>query len=134
MSKLSDEAPLLALDSNVETATRFLDRMQCNSWPVGERDFVVGMVNRRDMETAGAKSKASAMLRDLIDSDGRYPYVHADHPLSYALERMRESGVDVLPVVSRAGIHEISGVIGLKEILEAYGIPTSGFFSRSTPA
>ena len=70
-------------------------------------------------------------LRDFMETGAAYPYVHPDHPVSYALERMRESGVNVLPVVSRAGIHEIGGVIGLKEILEAYGVPTSKFFSRS---
>jgi hypothetical protein len=37
-------------------------------------------------------------------------------------------------VVSRASIHEICGVIGLREILGAYGVPDSAFFSRSTPA
>jgi CBS domain-containing protein len=93
------------------------------------------------METAEAKSKTyhdlideadSMTLRDVMDTGIAYPYVHSDHPVSYALERMRESGVDVLPVVSRAGIHEISGVIGLREILEAYGVPGSQIFSRST--
>ena len=74
------------------------------------------------------------ILRDLIDPDATYPYVHPDHPVSYALERMRENGADVLPVVSRAGIHNIVGVIGLREILESYGVPTGKFFSRSTPA
>jgi CIC family chloride channel protein len=143
MRTLSDETPLLAIDSTIDATRRFLDARQCNSWPVGERNFVVGVVSRRDMETAEAKSKTfrdlidesgSMTLRDLMDTDAAYPYVHPDHPVSHALERMRESGVDTLPVVSRAGIHEISGVIGLKEILEAYGVPTSGSFSRSRPA
>jgi CBS domain-containing protein len=62
-------------------------------------------------------------LRDVVDPGAAYPYVHPDHPVSYALERMRGSGVDTLPVVSRAAIHEISGVIGLREILKAYGVP-----------
>ncbi len=79
--------------------------------------------------------EASPMtLRDLIEPDATFPYVHPDHPVSYSLERMRESGADVLPVVSRAGIHDIVGTIGLREILESYGVPTAKFFSRSTPA
>src|SRR5579863_9965788 len=142
MRPMSDETPLLPLDSTVEGARRFLDERQCNSWPLGERNFVAGMVNRRDMEAAESKSKTfrdlidesnSVTLRDLMDPEGAYPYVHPDHPVSYALERMRESGVDVLPVVSRAGIHEIQGVIGLREILEAYGVPASTFAARSVP-
>ena len=142
MSVLSDETPLLPIDSDLEAARRFLDGRQCNSWPVGDRNVVVGVVNRRDMETAESKKKTyhdlidesnSMTLRDVIDSAAQYPYVHTDHPVSYALERMREGGVDVLPVVSRASIHEICGVIGLREILEAYGVPDSAFFSRSMP-
>jgi CBS domain-containing protein len=100
------------------------------------------MVNRRDMEEAASKSKTfrdlidesnSVTLRDLMNPVGAYPYVHPDHPVSHALERMRESGVDVLPVVSRAGIHEIQGVIGLREVLEGYGVPSSAFLGRSMP-
>jgi CIC family chloride channel protein len=142
MRPLSDETPLLPLDSSVEAARLFLDERQCNSWPLGERNFVVGMVNRRDIEAAASRSKTfrdlidesnSATLRDLIDTDGAYPYVHPDHPVSYALERMRDNGVDVLPVVSRAGVHEIQGVIGLREILEAHGVPSTVFPARSMP-
>jgi CIC family chloride channel protein len=143
MRTLSDDTPLLAIDSTIDAARSFLDERQCNSWPVGERNFAVGVVSRRDMETAEAKSKTfrdlidesnSMTLRDVMDPDAAYPYVHPDQPVGYALERMRESGVDTLPVVSRAGIHEISGVIGLREILKAYGVATPGSFSRSTPA
>src|ERR1019366_7577031 len=142
MSALTDETPLLPIDSDLDAARRFLDARQCNSWPVGERNMVVGVVNRRDMETAESKKKtfhdlidesSSMTLSDVIDTAAQYPYVHTDHPVSYALERMREGGVDVLPVVSRASIHEICGVIGLREILVAYGVPDSAFFPRSTP-
>ncbi len=134
MRATGDATPLLAIDSSLEAARSFLDSRQCNSWPVGgpvgERHFVTGLINRRDLEV---ENPASKTLRDLIDPAAGYPYVHPDHPVNYALERMREGGVDVLPVVSRAGIHEILGVIGLREILEAYGVPDSAFFSRSMP-
>jgi CIC family chloride channel protein len=130
MRPLNDETPLLPIDSELKAAELFLDQRQCNSWPVGDRNFVQGVINRRDLEAAATTTKT---LRDLIDLDARYPYVHTDHPVNYALERMREGGVDVLPVVSRASIDEICGVIGLREILQAYGVPDSAFFSRSIP-
>jgi CIC family chloride channel protein len=130
MSPLSDEMPQLPGDSDLKAATLFLDQRQCNSWPVGERNFVQGLIGRRDLEGAGPNAKT---LRDLVKPESRYPYVHPDHPLSYALERMREGGVDVLPVVSRADLNEISGIVGLREILEAYGVPHSALISRSTP-
>jgi CIC family chloride channel protein len=131
MKALSEETPLMPTSWDLATARAFLDKKQCNSWPMGERNLVVGVVNRRDLDDAVADAKT---IRDLMHPDARYPFVHTDHPVSYALERMREGGVDVLPVVSRASIHEICGVIGLREILEAYGVPDSAFFSRSTPA
>jgi CBS domain-containing protein len=119
----------LPVSTTVGAARAFLDKQQCNSWPAGDKNFVVTVVNRRDLETA----RDDQVLRDLIQADSHFPYVHSDHPVSYALERMREGGVDVLPVVSRASIHEICGVIGLREILAAYGVPDSAFFARSTP-
>ncbi len=143
MLPLSEDVPLLTNNATVDEVKAFLDKRQCNSWPVGVGNFVTALINRRDLEGTGAKSRtyhdlideSSPMtLRELIDPDATYPYIHPDHPVAYALEKMRENGADVLPVVSRAGIHEILGVIGLKEILESYGVPTAKFFSRSTPA
>lgn len=140
LTALSDDVHLLPIDSDIEAVRRYLDSRQCNSWPVGDRNLVVGVVNRRDMEAVASKSfrdlideSNSMTLRDFMNPAAEYPYVHTDHPVSYALERMREGGLDVLPVVSRASIHEICGVIGLREILEAYGVPDSAFFSQRVP-
>jgi hypothetical protein len=35
---------------------------------------------------------------------------------------MRTSGYEALPVVSRAGIHDLCGILTLSQILETYGI------------
>ena len=40
-----------------------------------------------------------------------YPYVHRDDPLDTALRRMGDSGVDILPVVSRTDLGKVIGVI-----------------------
>jgi len=140
LTALSDDVHLLPIDSDIEAVRRYLDSRHCNSWPVGDRNLVVGVVNRRDMDAVASKSfrdlideSNSMTLRDFMNPAAEYPYVHTDHPVSYALERMREGGLDVLPVVSRASIHEICGVIGLREILEAYGVPDSAFFSQRVP-
>jgi CIC family chloride channel protein len=130
MSTLGDKIGLLAADADVAAARLVLDERQCNSWPVGDGNFVGGLINRRDLDATGPGAKK---VRDVMIPGAKYPYVHPDHPVSLALERMREGGADVLPVVSRASIHEICGVIGLREILGAYGVPDSAFFSRSTP-
>jgi CBS domain-containing protein len=101
------------------SAKRRFEEEKCNSWPVADRDYLQGVVSSHQIEAA---SPAPATPRELLKSSGKYPYVHSDHPLSYALERMRAKGVDVVPVVSRANIHQIYGVVALKDILAAYGV------------
>jgi len=49
--------------------------------------------------------------------------------LNLALERMSESQLDVLPVVSRANIHELEGILTLRDVLDSYGFNSS---ARST--
>jgi CBS domain-containing protein len=39
-----------------------------------------------------------------------------------ALERMGASGVEILPVVSRADVHQVLGVVTLRDVLAAYGV------------
>jgi len=50
------------------------------------------------------------------------PYVHPDHSLSLAMERMGASGANVLPVVSRANLRQLIGVVVLDDILNTYGV------------
>ena len=67
-------------------------------------------------------------LRDLLrqspadPSAHELPHVHPDHSLSLALERMGSSGQMVLPVVSRANVRQLLGVVVLDDILDAYGV------------
>lgn len=51
-----------------------------------------------------------------------FPHVHPDHSLSFALERMGADGLKSLPVVSRADIRQVLGVVRLDDILAAYGV------------
>jgi CBS domain-containing protein len=59
---------------------------------------------------------------DVVAPEATFAYVHPDHPLSLAMERMGAALVDTLPVVSRADIRHCYGVISLPDILAAYGI------------
>ena len=54
------------------------------------------------------------------------PHIHPDHSLSLALERMGTSGLNVLPVVSRANVRRLIGIITLDDILNAYGVAKRG--------
>ncbi len=106
-------------DADMASAKRRFEQEKCNSWPVADSDYLQGIVSSHQIEAA---SPPPATVRELVKSAGRYPYVHLDHPLSYALERMRVKGVDVVPVVSRANIHQMYGIVALKDILASYGV------------
>jgi CIC family chloride channel protein len=130
---MSSDVQLLAPDTDLQAALEFLNSRKCNAWPVGENPLsgirnVLGLITRREIENAEPPAK---MVRDLLKSSA-FPYVHSDHPVSYALQRMRDGNVDVLPVVSRASIYQILGVITLTQILQNYGLTATSNFS-STP-
>ena len=50
------------------------------------------------------------------------PHVHGDHPLGFALARMGSTRHTVLPVVSRANVRTMLGVVTLPDILHVYGV------------
>jgi CIC family chloride channel protein len=109
----------LPTDASVDAAKLRFQQEKSTSWPVGDDISLRGVISSHQIETS---NPAPATIRDLVKSNGSYPYVHADHPLTYALEQMRHNGVDVVPVVSRANIHEMKGVVTLTGILSTYGI------------
>ena len=61
------------------------------------------------------------LLRYFTDAR-EFPHVHADHPLDLALERMGAARLDVLPVVSRANIHQMLGIVVLSDVLNSFGV------------
>jgi CIC family chloride channel protein len=42
--------------------------------------------------------------------------------LHLALDRMGASQLDLLPVVSRANVHHLQGVVTLQDVLAVYGV------------
>jgi CBS domain-containing protein len=50
------------------------------------------------------------------------PHVHPDHQLSLALERMGAGGLNVLPVISRADVRKLLGIVVLDDVLRAFGV------------
>ena len=65
----------------------------------------------------------SGTLADLFHGkpDGDMPHLHTDHSLAIALDRMGSSKLRVLPVVSRANVHQLLGLVTLEAVLNAYG-------------
>jgi len=90
------------LDAGMDVAAsrQRLQEMGRNVALVGELNWLHGIVNARQLEEV--ENPAETKLSQVVNGDGSYPYVHPDHPLSLALERMGAAGADALPVVSRA--------------------------------
>jgi CIC family chloride channel protein len=51
-----------------------------------------------------------------------FPHIHTDQALDVALERMGANQLEILPVVSRADVHKLEGIVTLRDLLDAYGI------------
>jgi CIC family chloride channel protein len=54
------------------------------------------------------------------------PHLHVDHSLAIALDRMGSSKLKVLPVVSRANVRQLVGLLTLDAVLNAYGFGVPG--------
>jgi len=79
------------------------------------------LVTRAQLESAKAESDPARRVGHLVPPGG-FPHLHADHSLDVALDRMGALHLDLLPVVSRANVHELLGVVELGDVLEAYGL------------
>jgi chloride channel protein, CIC family len=92
-----------------------------HDWPVTDERGVVGVASVAQIEEAVTKGEKQKTLGDVVDWQD-FPHVHADHPLYVALERMGATKLDLLPVVSRANVHELLGVVILSDVLDAFGV------------
>ena len=92
------------------------------------------MVRNSQLKEAVAGGASDKRVADILHdtpvsghpNSGELPHIHPDHSLSVALKRMGASGLNVLPVVSRANVRQLIGIIALDDILDAYGVAKQG--------
>jgi CIC family chloride channel protein len=120
---------VLSPDLDLAAAATETVNSRFGAWPVVDGSGLQGMVRREDIQReaqiAPDKKIADVLSQQAADaqtSAKALPHLHADHSLSLALERMGATGLDVLPVVSRANVRELIGVIALDDVLQAYGL------------
>jgi CIC family chloride channel protein len=131
---MRSEPAVLSPDLEIGDALRLMKDVPFEAWPVADSAGFRGMIRSSEIERAGAEGGLSRRVAELLGEDGlsghltaeELPHVHPDHHLSLALERMGASGVLVLPVVSRANVRQLVGIIVLADILEAYGVANRG--------
>lgn len=90
-------------------------------WPVCDETGVIGVLNKEGLERAAEQYGSKKQLSELVDAR-TFPHLHADQSLHLALERMGAAGLDLLPVVSRADVHKLEGIVLRRDVLGSYGI------------
>jgi chloride channel protein, CIC family len=118
------------LDASL-TARQAIEKVrgtQLRAWPVLDTRGVIGVITLDVLEKAAAADDTDCKLSDQV-TPLNFPHLHSDQSLSLALERMSAAQLDVLPVVSRANIHELEGILTLQDVLDSYGF---GGSARST--
>jgi CIC family chloride channel protein len=112
---------ILAAQMTVGEALERTHASQFRSWPVIDGRGVVGMVSRSSLQHVLAEGALTRRLTELVGSLD-FPRVHVDHSLHFALERMGTARLDTLPVVSRADVHKLEGIVTLQDVLNSYGV------------
>ncbi|MGB7731755.1 MAG: chloride channel protein [Candidatus Acidiferrum sp.] len=106
------------------TVREALERVRSSTlktWPVIDGRGVVGVISLATLEGEYTKGTRTEFLSDLVDARS-FPHVHKDQPLDLALERMGAAGLELLPVVSRADMNELEGIVTLRDVLDSYGV------------
>jgi CIC family chloride channel protein len=112
---------LLPADITVREAVERVRPTEFRTWLVTDRRGVVGVINlsRLERELAEGADKKLGELLDVLT----FPHVHSDQGLDLALERMGANQIEILPVVNRADVHKLEGIVTLRDVLDAYGVP-----------
>ena len=118
-------ADMLPADMPAAQALERARALPLRAFLVADEGNVVGILSRSALESALAADGAGKKLSDLISSL-EFPHVHTDHALHVALERMSEGRLDLLPVVSRADVHKLEGIVTLRDVLDSYGVNPMG--------
>jgi CIC family chloride channel protein len=112
---------LLSSELTVGEALERIRSSEFRTWLVGDRRGLVGVVNLSMLAREAAEGPDKQKLAQiLVDPD--FPHVHPDQGLDLALERMGENQLELLPVVSRADVHKLEGIVTLRDVLDAYGV------------
>ncbi len=102
---------------------------ETGAWPVVDQAGLRGMLSVDQLDRTIEEGQGERTLGQLVPaphpdrlSAQEFPHLHADHSLDIAMRRLAETGLKVLPVVSRTNIRELKGTISMEDILAAYAM------------
>ena len=102
----------LPSELTVREALERIRSSEFRTWLVCDRRGLVGVINRSTLELEAAEG-AAKQLDELVGGPV-FPHVHPDQGLDLALERMGANQIEILPVVSRADVHKLEGIVTLR--------------------
>jgi chloride channel protein, CIC family len=114
----------LPAEITVEDALERVRASEFRTCLVMDRRGVVGVINLPTLERVvveGAAKPLGEIVSGLV-----FPHVHPDQGIDLALERMGANQIEMLPVVSRADVHKLEGIVTLQDILDSYGVNLPG--------
>lgn len=121
MQIMQPAGEVLNTGQTVQSALGMVRESPQRTWIVSDAQGVAGLLTREQLESAADKGNPEAPVSTILKVGG-FPHLHADHPLDDALDRLGANHADVLPVVSRANVHQLLGAVRLQDVLEAYGV------------
>jgi CBS domain-containing protein len=121
---------VLSPDQRVASALHQVEDGGFDAWPVVDAKDLWGMIRTSELERAAASGASNKKISEILGqrppaghpTAEEFPHLHLDHSLSLALERMGASRLNVLPVVSRANLRQLLGIVALSDVLDAYGV------------
>jgi CIC family chloride channel protein len=111
---------MLPAATTVREASELARSSEFRTWLVVDEGRLIGVINRSTLERE-APQDADKKLDELLNPFD-FPHVHVDQGLDLALERMGTNHLEILPVVSRADVHKLEGIVTLRDVLDSYGV------------
>jgi CIC family chloride channel protein len=131
--KVPDPSELLESTMSIQEALERTRSSKFSAWIVTDGDGVAGVLSHaRLAQYASESNDGHRALAELLDPT-EFPHLHSDHTLHFALDRMSATHLDILPVVSRANIHHMEGVVSLRDVLNSYGFDSLGGARDQSP-
>jgi CIC family chloride channel protein len=124
VSVMRSPTQLLPAEITVQEALERVRSSDLGTWLVTDSRGVIGAISLARMERE-LPDGTTKKLCELVDPMN-FPHVHPDHGLDLALENMGVNQVEILPVVGRANVHELKGIVTLQDVLDAYGVVRAG--------
>jgi len=110
----------LPADITVQEGLQRVRASKFRTWLIADQRGVVGLISLSTLERTAAED-GTKKLSAIVDAQ-IFPHVHSDQGLDLALDRMGSNHVEILPVVSRADVHKLEGIVTLRDVLDSYGI------------